>query len=102
MVGGRTLEIKAASMELRVGIYNIAGGKNTRDLLVDRARLQRLLAKIRELRCDVLGLVEVRSNPHGLEPNAAAEIANELQTAGYYSCFGAALSENAFPERVEK
>jgi endonuclease/exonuclease/phosphatase family metal-dependent hydrolase len=86
-------------MQLRVGTYNIAGGKSSHDLVVDGARTQRLLTKIRELRCDLLGLQEVRANPPGIEPNVAAEIAREALKAGYYACFGTGLGEEVYPER---
>ncbi len=67
-------------MQLRIGTYNIAGGKSARDLVADGARLQRLLARIHELSCDLLGLQEVRSNPGSIEPNAAVVIARAEAT----------------------
>ena len=79
---------------LRIGVYNLAGGKD-HGAPDDMPRLRRLLAKIFRMNCDLVGLVEVRASPPGSAWDPSEHIASEAKKAGYNSCFGAALSPGA-------
>lgn len=90
-------------MAFRVGIYNIAGGKNRGDT-EDVLRLDRIVSKIRRLHCDVIGLVEVRAGTTLHSDDASLRLMRAAREAGYYYCFGEALSEEVLvgsPDPVE-